>query len=159
MTSVTFSRSPPVVTVGTIRKGEVWAIQIQGNMAKPALKILYSEGNEQVLSAQAATIEKAGHSVAKALGRKAAEAALKQGKFDLVILGPTLTKNDRHHLPYMAKKASKETRVLVMHSDGGRHHEVDICLETGQGVEQALNKIGSSFGTSAAARGAAAGSR
>ncbi len=126
-------------------------------MAKSALKILYSEGNEQVLSTQAATIEKAGHTVAKALGRKAAEAALKQGKFDLVILGPTLTKNDRHHLPYMAKRAANETQVLVMHSDGGRHHEVDICLETGQTVEDALAKIATKFGS--ATRGAAAGAR
>ena len=58
--------------------------------------------------------------------------ALRKESFDLAILGPTLTKNDRHHLPYMVKKASQETRVLVTHTDGEGHHAVDATLETGR---------------------------
>ena len=87
-------------------------------MAKAKLKILYGEGDEDVLKAQAAEFEKAGHSVQAALGRKRVDEELKKSAFDLVMLGSTLTRNDRHHLPYMAKKANAETKVLVMHADG-----------------------------------------
>ncbi len=56
-------------------------------------------------------------------------------------LGPTLTRNDRHHLPYLVKKAHPGTRVLVLHTDGARHHEVDAIVETGSRMEQVLAKI------------------
>jgi len=117
-------------------------------MAKPStqLKVLYAEGNEQVLTNHSVTIQQAGHLVEKALGRKAAEEALRRGPFDLVVLGPTLTKNDRHHLPYMVKKANEQTQVLVMHSDGDRHPRVDLCLETGRNsVDDLLAAIASRF--------------
>ena len=61
--------------------------------------------------------------------------AIKKNSFDLVVLGATLTRNDRHHLPYMVKKASTETRVLVMHADGSRHPYVDACTDTGASME------------------------
>jgi len=72
-------------------------------MAKAKLRVLYGEGEEQILKEQAAAMEKAGHSVHQAIGRKAVEEALKKSAFDLVVLGPTLSRNDRHHLPYMVK--------------------------------------------------------
>jgi DNA-binding NtrC family response regulator len=105
------------------------------------LKVLYSEGDAEVLAAQAATIQKAGHHVETAPDRKSVMAALRQGSFDLVILGPTLSKNDRHHLAYMVKKASQTTRVLVMHTDGERHPAVDANLDTGCSIESVLAKI------------------
>ena len=93
-------------------------------MAKSAfkLKILYGEGDGEVLASQAAEIQKAGHHVDTAVGRKGVEEALRRDAFDLVLLGPTLSRNDRHHLPYMVKKAHKGTRVLVMHAEIGRAH-------------------------------------
>ena len=48
--------------------------------------------------------------------------------FDLVILGATLSKDDRHHLPYMVKKLNAGTKVLVMHA-GTHHHEVDGAVD------------------------------
>ncbi|HYM79194.1 MAG TPA: hypothetical protein VE377_24680 [Candidatus Dormibacteraeota bacterium] len=110
-------------------------------MAKAKLRILYGEGDGDVLATQAATFEKAGHSVQKAVGRKAVDEALKKSTFDLVVLGATLTRNDRHHLPYMVKKASAETSVLVMHADGSRHPYVDACTDTGASMENVLNRI------------------
>ena len=111
-------------------------------MAKSAkLKILYGEGDAEILAGQAAHIEKAGHTVQQAAGRKAVEQALTKGPFDLVVLGPTLTRNDRHHLPYMVKKASLQTSVLVMHADGSRHPYVDACTDTGASVETVLTEI------------------
>jgi DNA-binding NtrC family response regulator len=112
-------------------------------MAKSAfkLKILYGEGDEEVLASQAASIQKAGHDVETAVGRKGVEEALRQGGFDLVVLGPTLTKNDRHHLPYVVKKAHQGTRVLVMHTDGERHPCVDANLDTGRSIEDLIHKI------------------
>lgn len=138
--SVTYS---PTATVGTVlvqtpRKGEVWWA-----MSKSKLKILYSEGDADVLASQAAAIQKAGHHVTTAEGRKAVEEQLKRDAFDLVILGPTLTRNDRHHLPYMVKKSHEGTRVLVLHADGGRHPEVDAILETGHRMETLLETIAS----------------
>ena len=110
-------------------------------MAKSKLRILYGEGDTDVLAAQAAAIEKAGHIVQPAEGRKAVTEALQKGSFDLVVLGPTLTRNDRHHLPYMVKKASSEISVLVMHADGSRHPYVDACTDTGASLESVLNRI------------------
>ncbi len=110
-------------------------------MAKAKLRILYSEGDAEVLAAQSAAMEKAGHIVQPVEGRKAATEALAKNSFDLVVLGATLTRNDRHHLPYMVKKASSETSVLVMHADGSRHPYVDACTDTGASLESVLNRI------------------
>jgi len=111
-------------------------------MAKAAkLKILYGEGDAEEQAVAAAAFEKAGHTVEKAVGRKAVEAAIGKGRFDLVVLGPTLTRNDRHHLPYMVKKANSGTNVLVMHADGSRHPYVDACTDTGASLESVLNRI------------------
>lgn len=69
-------------------------------MAKAAkLNILYGEGDAEDQAVTAAAFEKAGHTVEKAVGRKAVEAAIAKGRFDLVVLGPSLSRNDRHHLP------------------------------------------------------------
>jgi DNA-binding NtrC family response regulator len=111
-------------------------------MAKAArLKILYGEGDAEAQAAPAAAFEKAGHTVQQAVGRKAVEAAVSKSGFDLVILGPTLSRNDRHHLPYMVKKAHAEISVLVMHADGSRHPYVDACTDTGASVENVLARI------------------
>ncbi|MGA7755585.1 MAG: hypothetical protein WCB05_22335 [Candidatus Sulfotelmatobacter sp.] len=126
-------------------------------MAKAKLTILYGEGDEDVLANQAAAIEKAGHTVQKALGRKGIDEALKKSKFDLVVLGASLTRNDRHHLPYMAKKANADIKILVLHADGTRHPYVDGCTDTGASIENVLGKIESMKNATPAAAGAAAG--
>ena len=107
------------------------------------LKILYGEGDTEVLNSQADAMQKAGHHVTTVVGRKGVEEALKTGAFDLVVLGPTLSRNDRHHLPYMVKKAHQGMRVLVMHSDGGRHPYVDKATDTGRSIESILETIAS----------------
>jgi|ERR1700689_5574618 DNA-binding NtrC family response regulator len=128
-------------------------------MAKSKLRILYGEGDSEILTAQKAVIEKAGHVVQAAEGRKAVVEALQKGPFDLVMLGATLTRNDRHHLPYMVKKANAETSVLVMHADGSRHPYVDACTDTGASLESVLQRVESMkiAGMMPAAAGAAAG--
>ena len=110
-------------------------------MSNSKLKILYSEGDSDVLASQAASIQKAGHHVTTAENRKAVQELLNRDAFDLVILGPTLSRNDRHHLPYMVKKSHEGTRVLVLHADGGRHPQVDAILETGHRMETLLELI------------------
>jgi len=105
------------------------------------LKVLYGELNEQVLSEQADSLKKAGYEVKTAVGRKGVQEALQQGSFDLVVLGPTLSREDRHHLPYMVKKAQATTRVVVMHTDGSRHPYVDGNVDTGSDMEHWLAKI------------------
>ena len=114
-------------------------------MAKSSFKlnILYGEGDQEVVTEQAGSMQKAGHQVTTAVGRKEIEAHLKKASFDLVILGPTLTRNDRHHLPYMVKKAHEGLRVLVLHADGGRHPYVDAATDTGRSIEQILETISS----------------
>jgi DNA-binding NtrC family response regulator len=111
-------------------------------MAKAAkIKILYGEGDAAQQVAPAAAFEKAGHAVEKAVGRKAVVEALNRGAFDLVVLGPSLTRNDRHHLPYMVKKVQPAAAVLVMHADGSRHPYVDACTDTGASLENVLARI------------------
>jgi DNA-binding NtrC family response regulator len=108
--------------------------------SKHTIKILYGECDEQVQSAQTAEMKKAGHHVTIALGRQAVQDALKRDAFDLVILGSTLTKDDRHHLPYMVKKAHEGTRVLVMRA-ASRHHEVDAAVDANTSMQFVLEKI------------------
>ena len=110
-------------------------------MAKAKLRILYGEGDGEVLAKQAAAFEKAGHVVQKAEGRKSVEEAMRKATFDLVILGSELSRNDRHHLPYMVKKVNAEIGVLVMHADGSRHPYVDACVDTGSSMESVLHRI------------------
>jgi DNA-binding NtrC family response regulator len=110
-------------------------------MGKAKLRILYGEGDAKAQAETAKSFAQAGHQVESALGRKALEAALGKSKYDLVVLGPTLSRNDRHHLPYMAKKAQEEISVLVMHADGSRHPYVDACTDTGASVENVLARI------------------
>jgi DNA-binding NtrC family response regulator len=114
-------------------------------------RILYAEGDLEVLSSQAVILEKAGYHVSQALGRKPVEEMVKRETFDFVVLGQTLSKNDRHHLPYMVKKAHAGTRVLVMHTDGERHPAVDGNLDTGSRIESVLEKISAMRGLGAAA--------
>jgi len=124
-------------------------------MAK--LKVLYGELNEETLAAQAESLRKAGYQVQPSVGRKGVQEALSSDAFDLVILGPTLTRDDRHHLPYMVKKASKQTKVLVMHTEGSRHPYVDGNIDTGEDMNHLLAKISAMTGPKTAA--AAAGAR
>jgi hypothetical protein len=136
--SVTFLRPLAVATVAL----PVRLPRKDGKMSKSAkLRILYGEGEAQAQAAPAQAFENAGHTVEKALGRKAVVEALKKGPFHLVVLGPSLTRNDRHHLPYMVKKANAETAVLVMHADGSRHPYVDACTDTGTSVENVVARI------------------
>ncbi|MGA8151515.1 MAG: hypothetical protein WB952_11240 [Terriglobales bacterium] len=125
------------------------------------LKVLYGEGNAEVLAAQAVSIQKAGHQVETAIGRKAVEEAVRKGSFDLVVLGPSLTKNDRHHLPYIVKKVGPGTPVLVMHTDGERHPAVDGNIDTGRSIDDLVAKIAAMWSSSdirqLLSKGAAAG--
>jgi len=126
------------------------------------LKVLYGEGDADVAASQAVSLQKAGHLVETALGRKGVEAALRKTPFDLVVLGPTLSKNDRHHLPYMVKKVNPAIRVLVMHTDGERHPSVDGNIDTGRSIDDLVGKIAAMIAKgeitqSATTRGAAAG--
>lgn len=104
------------------------------------VKILYGESDEHTLSAQAAEMTKAGHHVTTALNRQGVQEALRRDAFDLVILGSTLSKEDRHHLPYMVKKVHEGTKVLVMHA-GTHHHEVDAALDPSMSMHRILEKI------------------
>lgn len=102
--------------------------------------ILYVEDDEKALAAQAPVLQKAGHTVTQVVGRAAAEQALKQSTFELVILGHTLSKDDRHHLPYKARKANEDTRILVLHASG-KHPAVDMAIDSRQGAETVLNAV------------------
>ena len=102
-------------------------------------KLLYGELNEEVLASQAAELQKAGYAVQAAIGRKGVQDAMKKDTFDLVVLGQTLSRDDRHHLPYMVKKAQRATKVLVLHTDGSRHPYVDGNIDTGSDMQHVLD--------------------
>jgi len=105
------------------------------------LKVLYGELNEEVMASQAEQFEKSGYQVQTAVGRKAVQEALNKDAFELVILGATLTRDDRHHLPYMVKKAHAGAKVLVLHTDGSRHPYVDGNIDTGEDMQHILDKL------------------
>jgi DNA-binding NtrC family response regulator len=103
-------------------------------------KILYCENDSNTLSSQAKVFEQAGYTVERTQGRREAEQALRTGSYDVVVLGHTLSRDDRHHLPYMAKKGHDDTQVLVLHASG-RHHAVDIAIDSREGDEAVLQAI------------------
>jgi len=107
-----------------------------------SIKILYGESDEPTVSAQAAEMKKAGHQVTTAQNRQDVQQALLRDTFDLVILGASLSKDDRHHLPYMVKKAHGGTKVLVMHA-GTHHHEVDAVVDSNMSMQRILERIAS----------------
>lgn len=118
--------------------------------------VLYGESNEEVVVTESQVLQQAGYQVQQAIGRQGVMDALKQGKFDLVILGATLSRDDRHHLPFMVKKANASTTVAVMHTDGARHHYVDLNIDSGGNMDEMVKKLGSAQPKAAAA---AAGNR
>jgi len=107
---------------------------------KSVIKILYAETHEQVVATNAAEMQKAGHHVTTALSRAEVQQQLRHDAFDLVILGSTMSKDDRHHLPYMVKKAHEGTKVLVMHA-GTHHHEVEMAVDSGISMVLLLERI------------------
>lgn len=104
------------------------------------VKILYGESDETTLFAQAAEIGKAGHQVTTALNRQGVLEALRRDTFNLVILGATLSKDDRHHLPYMVRKSNAGTKTVVMQALT-HHHEVDAAIDPTQSMPRILEKI------------------
>jgi DNA-binding NtrC family response regulator len=108
--------------------------------SQSTIKILYGESDESTLAAQAAEMKKAGHHVTVALNRQGVQEALRRDAFDLVILGATLSRDDRHHLPYMVKKSHEGTKVLVMHA-GTHHHEVDAAVDSNMSMHLVLERI------------------
>jgi DNA-binding NtrC family response regulator len=117
--------------------GQKTALQ---STASASIKILYGESDEPALTAQSAEMTKVGYRVTTALGRQGVMEALRRDTFELVILGATLSKDDRHHLPYMVKKAHAGTKVLVMHA-GTHHHEVDAAIDPSLSMHRILEKI------------------
>ena len=109
-------------------------------MSSKLARILYGESDEQVLAAHKKTFEMAGYVVVTAVGRREIEEAVKHSDFGLIILGHTLTRDDRHHLPYMAKKANPTTRVLVLHASG-KHPQVDLAVDSRAGERTVLAAI------------------
>jgi DNA-binding NtrC family response regulator len=102
--------------------------------------ILYCEADAKVLSTQTKLFNKAGYAVVPIEGRAAMESAVKAGGFDIAILGHTLTRDDRHHLPYMVKKGNPAASVIVLHASG-RHPAVDVSLDSRLGERALLEAI------------------
>ena len=102
--------------------------------------ILYCEADAKVLSTQTKLFNKAGYAVVPIEGRAAMESAVKAGGFDIAILGHTLAREDRHHLPYMVKKGNPAASVIVLHASG-RHPAVDVSLDSRRGEKALLEAI------------------
>jgi DNA-binding NtrC family response regulator len=111
--------------------------------------ILYVENDEKVLTTQGESLKKGGYAATQVVGRAAAEQALKQNSFDLLILGHSLSKDDRHHLPYKARKANEDMRILVLHASGN-HPAVDMATDSRQGPEAVLKAVSSLLAQKAA---------
>jgi hypothetical protein len=70
------------------------------------------------------------------------EDALLGVSFDIAVLGHTLTRDDRHHLPYKIKRNNSYTQVIVLHASG-KHPAVDIALDSRRGDRAVLEAIDS----------------
>ena len=104
------------------------------------LKVLYGEGDARHLTALKAALTKAGFKVTTAVGRNDFQHQLAGTKFDVAVLGHTLSRDDRHHLPYMIRKANADTQILVLHASG-KHPEVDLAMDSRRGEHAVLDAI------------------
>ena len=104
------------------------------------LKVLYGEGDAKHLTALTAALKKAGFQVTTSVGRSEFQQKLAGAKFDVAVLGHTLTRDDRHHLPYMIRKAYADTQILVLHASG-KHPEVDLAMDSRRGERAILEAI------------------
>ena len=95
-------------------------------------RILNCESDSSVLIEQSQLLQRNGYTVENALGRAAAVQALLSGTYEIVVLGHTLHKDDRHHLAYKAKRSSSDTQVLVLHASG-KHPAVDLAIDSRRG--------------------------
>jgi CheY-like chemotaxis protein len=100
-------------------------------------RILNCESDSGVLSEQSQLLKRNGYTVESAFGRAAAEQALLSGTYDIVVLGHTLHKDDRHHLAYKAKRSNSDTQVLVLHASG-KHPAVDIAIDSRYGEKAVI---------------------
>ena len=103
-------------------------------------KILYCENDVNEMDEQSRVFEGAGYTVERVQGKPAAVEAFRNGTYDAAVLGHTLTKDERHHLAYMAKKSSEETQVLVLHASG-KHPAVDFAIDSRKGAEEVLEVL------------------
>jgi len=106
----------------------------------PRGKILYCENDVHEMEEQSKVFERAGYTVERVQGKPAAVEALRNSTYDAAVLGHTLTKDERHHLAYMAKKSSEETQVLVLHASG-KHPAVDFAIDSRRGTQEVLEAL------------------
>jgi DNA-binding response OmpR family regulator len=104
--------------------------------------ILYCENDAKVLADQCRIFEQAGYTVQCIQGRAAAERSLREASYDVVVLGHTMTKDDRHHLAYMAKKSTAHPQVMVLHASG-KHPAVDVAIDSRDGEKAVLAALNS----------------
>jgi hypothetical protein len=71
------------------------------------------------------------------------EEALRRKAFDLVILGPTLIKNDRHHLRIWSRRRMPVRGFWLCTPMGERHPQVDVSMEPGRSIALLLQTIAS----------------
>ena len=104
------------------------------------INILYAEADVKSLAELRDAFAAAGHRVTIAVGRSEMQRQLSRGTFDVAVLGPTLPRDDRHHLPYMIRKAQPHAAILVLHASG-RHPEVDLAMDSRRGVPAVLATV------------------
>ena len=104
------------------------------------LTVLYGEGDKKASAALAAAFAKEGFRVTLAVGRNEFEQKLGSGAYDVAVLGHTLTRDDRHHLPYKIRKAHPQCRILVLHASA-KHHEVDLCMDSRRGEAAVVEAV------------------
>lgn len=104
------------------------------------LKVLYGEGDAKAVAELSKAFAKAGYSVTTTIGRNEFEQQLRGGSYDVAVLGHTLTRDDRHHLPYMIRKAHPDAQILVLHASG-KHPVVDLCMDSRRGERAIVEAI------------------
>lgn len=104
------------------------------------IKILYAEGDHRCLDPLAKAFAKAGHQITQAVGRDEFVRLLSSGSFDVAVLGHSLTRDDRHHLPYMIHKSQPDAAILVLHASG-RHPAVDMSMDSRRGEQAVLAAV------------------
>ncbi len=102
-------------------------------------RILYGEAEADAFT-HTELFREAGYEVTEAVGRAGVQKAIEGARFDMVILGHTFTKDDRHHLPYSIKKLNPDTLLLVLHASG-HHPKVDLALDSRRGDQVVLRAV------------------
>jgi|SRR5579862_3249995 hypothetical protein len=102
--------------------------------------VLCTGADPDVMKARQEFLTRAGHRVMSAMNEKELSAACKKYKFDVVVIGQSLSKNMKRHVVDLVREHCPDIRILEIYptTSGRALEDADSWLETPGEVPQTV---------------------